>query len=275
MRDQYCSKSRFWLSSRALRLFRRHFQFCAMSASNQKPSFRKRRLFCALACSILFCGCQASSGLHSQGVANFRQGRFQDAIQTFQQALVNNPTDADAYYNLAATYYEIGKRNNDQNLLSQAEGLYNQCLDLAPNHVDCYRGLASLLVDTDRSKSAFTLLKGWSQQNLQAADARIELARLYEEFGDKDSAVRYLTDALNIDARNPRAWAALANVREQQGQLAQALSNYRQAYQLNQALPGMTNRIAALQQRIASAASGIPATSGTQLVTTPNGATSR
>ena len=216
------------------------------------------KLLIARACLVLMCGCQASSGLHSQGVANFRQGRYQDAIQTFQQALVNNPTDANAYYNLAATYYEIGKRNSDQNLLSQAEGLYNQCLDLDPTHVDCYRGLASLLVDTNRSKSAFTLLKGWSQQDLQAADARIELARLYEEFGDKDSAARYLTDALNIDARNPRAWAALANVREQQGQLAQALSNYRQAYQLNQSIPGMTNRIAALQQRMASAAASNP-----------------
>ena len=107
------------------------------------------------------------------------------------------------------------------------------------------------------------------------ADARIELARRNEEFGDKESAARYLTDALNIDSRNPRAWAALAGIREQQGQLAQALSNYRQAYQLNQALPGMTNRIASLQQRIASAASGGSANPGTQIVTSPTNSTAR
>ena len=82
-------------------------------------------------------------------------------------------------------------------------------------------------------------------------------------------------DALNIDAKNPRAWAALAGIREQQGQLAQALSNYRQAYQLNQALPGMTNRIASLQQRIASAASGVSASPGTQIVTSPINSTAR
>lgn len=224
---------------------------------------------------VVLVGCRASTGgLNTNGVSSFQQGRHQEAIQSFQQALINSPTDPDAYYNLAATYYELGKRNNDQNLLSQAEGLYNQCLDINPNHVECYRGLASLLVDTNRSKSAFTLLKGWSQQNLQLPDPRIELARLYEEFGDKESAARYLTDALNIDAQNPRAWLALANVREQQGQLAQAMSNYRQAFQLNQHQPGVANRIAALQQRMASAANG-NTPRATQIVNTPATATAR
>lgn len=197
-------------------------------------------------------GCQSSSnGFNTNGVNSFRQGQFQRAIQSFQQALVNNPKSPDAYYNLAATYYELGKRNQDKGLLSQAEGLYNQCLDIDPTHVACYRGLAALLVDTERSQSAFTLLKGWAQQNIQSPEPRIELARLYEEFGDQDSAARYLTDALNIDAQNPRAWVALANIREQKGDLAQALSNYRQAFQLNQNQPEISSRIAAIQQRIA------------------------
>ncbi len=244
-----------------------------------------------LALVSLVIGCHASTGsLNSQGVSSFQKGQYQEAVQTFQQALIDNPTDADTYYNLAATYYEIGKRNHDANALSQAEGLYNQCLDLDPNHVDCYRGLASLLVDTERPKSAFKLLKGWSQQNQQLAAPRIELARLYEEFGDKEHAAGYLTDALQIDAQNPRAWAALASIREQQGQLTQALSNYRQAYQLNPAFPGMSNHIASLSQRVASAAvpggpstgnpaNGNPANgnpaNGTHVVTGPQGATSR
>ena len=219
-------------------------------------------------------GCQMSSrGYNIDGVRNYHIGRYQEAIQSFQQALSNDPNSADAYYNLAATYYELGKRNNDRNLLGQAEGLYNQCLDLDPNHTECYRGLAALLVDTDRSRSAFTLLKGWAQQNVQAADARIELARLYEEFGDKESASRYLTDALNIDARNPRAWTALARLREEQGQLAQALSNYAQAYQLNQYQPGVANRIASLQQRIAT--NGGELRPNTQIVNTPQNSTAR
>lgn len=248
-----------------------------MQRTNAQRAFNPHR-FHALGLLILIAvvGCCASTvGLNTQGVSSYHMGRHQEAIQSFQQALVNDPANPDAYYNLAATYYELGKRNNDANLLSQAEGLYNQCLDIDPNHVESYRGLAALLVDTDRSTDAFKLLKRWSQQNVQLADPRIELARLYEEFGDKESAARYLTDALNIDARNTRAWTALANIRAEQGQLAQALSNYRQAFQLNQNQPEVAQRIATIQQRIASSASGTAAGAQTKIVNTPQNATAR
>ncbi|MCA9265244.1 MAG: tetratricopeptide repeat protein [Planctomycetales bacterium] len=198
-------------------------------------------------------GCAASAHNHNAaGVRNLQLGRYHDAIQSFQQALVSDPNNPDAYYNLAATYYDMGKRNQDTNLLAQAEGLYHQCLDLDANHVDCYRGLAALLVDTNRSESAFTLLKGWANRSPQLAESRIELARLYEEFGDQDSAIRHLTDALNLDASNSRAWTAMGRLREKRGELAQALSNYQQAYNLNQFQPGIADRIASLQQTIAT-----------------------
>lgn len=121
---------------------------------------------------------------------------------------------------------------------------------------DCYRGLAALLVDTKRADSAFTLLQRWSDRSPQIANPRVELARLYEEFGDRESARRHLTDAIQIDQRHPRAWAALANLREQQGELAQALADYQQAYSLNGAPPELASRISHLQQRIATAGSG-------------------
>ena len=98
-----------------------------------------------------------------------------------------------------------GEAAGDQRTLEQAEGLYHQCLDRDPDHVDCYRGLAALLVQTRRSQSAFDLLERWALRDPQLADPRIELARLYEESGDKQSAARHLTDALDVDAQSGRA----------------------------------------------------------------------
>lgn len=214
-------------------------------------------------------GCQTSAtGYNIDGVRSYQTGNFPQALQDFQQALQVDAANPDAYYNLAATYHELGRQNRDPALMQQAEGLYHQCLDLSPNHAECYRGLAALLVQTDRAQSAFTLLQRWSERNYQSADARIELARLYEEFGDQQSAVRYLTEALEVDSKSPRAWTALGRIREQQGQLAQALSNYQQAYAINTFQPGVAERIATLQRSLSTSAGSV-GNGGTQMVTIP------
>ncbi len=209
----------------------------------------------------------SAQGRNVDGVRDYQTGQYHGAIQHFQQALTRDPNNADAYYNLAATYYALGKMNNDQALLQQAEGLYHQCLDLNPDHTSCYRGLASLLVDTDRQESAFTLVKRWAERSYYSAEPRIELARLYDEFNDQETAIQHLTDALQIDATNARAWTAMGQLREKRGELAQALSNYQQAQNLNQHQQGLVPRIASLQQNLN--ARTMPFGAPTQMVNTP------
>lgn len=227
--------------------------FASIDAIHPTRNTRRWTWPLILLAALLATGCRSSTTTRNiDGVRNFQVGQYEKAMQDFQRALFHDPNNADAYYNMAATYYELGKRNSDASLLQQAEGLYHQCLDLSPNHVDCHRGLAALLVDTNRPDSAFTLLNRWVTRSPQMPAARIEVARLYEEFGDHKTATRYLTDALHLDTKNVRAWTALGRIRERDGQLAQALSNYQQAYQLNQFQPGVVERIAALQRHLST-----------------------
>jgi tetratricopeptide (TPR) repeat protein len=206
-------------------------------------------------------------------VRYFQQGQSQAAVYQFQQALSANPRNPDACYNLAAAYHYLGKQNSDTALLGQAENLYHQCLDLSPDHVPCHRALAVLLVDTNRPQSAFTLLERWSTRSPQLADPRIELARLHEEFGEADAARRYLGEAIDVDPTNSRAWTALARLRESEGQYAQALSNYQQAYMLNSQQPLVAQQITSLQQRLAMGAT--PNAANTRTVEVPRGWTAR
>lgn len=199
-------------------------------------------------------GCTSSTTYNADGVNAFRQGQTQAAVQDFQQAIAVNPQDADGYYNLGATYHYAGKQSGDRQQLAQAEQLYNRCLDLSPDNVDCHRALAVLLVETGRSDKAFTLLEGWANRNPRDADAKIELARMYEEFGDRITAEKNLTEAVALNPTNARAWAALGSLRERNGQLAQALSNYQQAYQVNPQNPELATRIAQLQQQLGAPA---------------------
>lgn len=201
------------------------------------------------ACASVGCGSLPNTN-NAAGVRLYQQGQYAAAMQQFQQALVAEPRNADAYYNLAASYHRVGAAQQDRQSLAQAENLYNQCLDRDENHTDCHRGLAVLLVETERSDRAFALIQNWAARNPRSAEARVELARLYEEFGDAETAKTNLQTAVQLDQSNARAWAALGRLRERAGDPAQALANYQRSLQLNRQQPALAERVAFLQSRV-------------------------
>lgn len=216
------------------------------------------------------CGCQwAANGQNAQGARLYEQGQYSAAMQEFQKAIATDPTNADGYYNLAATTHRMGVQRNDAALLEQAEALYNQCLDHAPNHVDCHRALAVLLVESGRPDQAFTLLKNWTIKNPRYAEARIELARLYEEFGEPQTAQKYLEDAVQQDPNSARAWLALARMREASGDITQALANYQRSFNLNNMQPMVQERIAALNRQLSDSYNSSLSAGGTRMAQPP------
>jgi tetratricopeptide (TPR) repeat protein len=192
---------------------------------------------------------------------DFDQGQYDHAARQFQKAITNDPQNPDPYYNLAAVYHRIatskdrggGSVREVDDLRSRAENLYNQALNRNNRHAESYRGLAVLLAESDRREEAFKLLRSWAASEPDDPNARIELARLYEEHKDVEAAKLYLQQSLEI-APNPRAWSALAQIREREGDLPQALANYRRAYNLNQYQEGVSTRIASLNRHFADQA---------------------
>ena len=223
-------------------------------------SSRRRLTGLVMALAVcLLCGCGlAARQQNVSGVKSFQQGQYPVALRQFQQAAQIDPNSADAKYNLAATTHRLGLQNRDMNLMVQAEGLYNECLDRNPNHVACHRGLAVLLTETNRKPQPFTLLQNWTVRSPTLADPRIELGRLYEEYGDLTAAEAQLQQALQLDVNSARANAALGELRLKKGDYQQALVNYQRAYTLNKSQPGIAERIAMLQRQ--TGASGAPAT---------------
>jgi tetratricopeptide (TPR) repeat protein len=193
------------------------------------------------------CGGFNAQGRNSEGVRLFQQARFQEAVKQFQEATYAEPQNADAYYNLAATYHRIGKVEHRQSDLDQAETNYNLCLDRNDNHTDCYRGLAVLLAEQGRNDEAFRLVEGWVQRQPNSADAKIELARLNDEFGNRQAAKEHLIEALAVQPDNARALTALGKIREDAGDKAQAAANYQRSLWQDNRQPEVVARLTALQ----------------------------
>lgn len=204
-------------------------------------------------------GCKmAANTANADGVRLFQSGNYQAASQRFRQAIATDPRNADAYYNEAATLHRIGVQSSNAQILKQAEEMYNVCLDLDGNHTDAHRGLAVLLAQSQRSDKAFTLMKNWVVAQPKTADARVELARLYQEYGDDKTAEQQLTEALKVDLNNSRAWKALASIQEKAGLYAQAAANYQRSLQINRFQPEVSQKLASLSPSQNLAAANAP-----------------
>ena len=217
-------------------------------------------LWVTMLAALCLSGCGiTANGWNSEGVQLYKAGHFPEAIQRFQYALGTDDNNADAYYNLAVTYHQMGLKSNDQGFLKESEALYNRCLDFDENHTDSHRGLAVLLAQTARKDKAVSLLNNWSQDKPHLSAPRVELARLHQELGDTPAARLHLEKACTIDKNDARAWKALAALNESEGRTEVALAQYQRSYLLDNQQSQLPTRIASLNQQIRTG------------VTSPNG----
>jgi tetratricopeptide (TPR) repeat protein len=230
-----------------------------MMSKNQGIKSRPTGLVSSLViCGVLFAagfsGCGvASTGQNIQGKRMFEQGQYAQAINAFQGAVRNNPRNADGWYNLGATYYYMGRAQNNREWLQTADNYFRQALVIDPGHSDSWRSLAAMMVESNRTQEAFQLIQSWRANSPGSAEPVIELARMSSESGNLAAAKQLLVDALNIDPNNARALTALGVLREQSGETQLALENYIRSYQANNMQPEVARRIAALQGTVQSA----------------------
>lgn len=216
---------------------------------------------CALGLAALLAGCNmAATGYNMTGKRQYEQGQFNQALASFNNAIQTSPQNADAYYNVAATYYFLGKQNRNAQYLQTAEQHYRYAISLDPSYVDAYRGLTALMVESGRTNDAIQTLQNWRLRQPASAEPVVEMARLYSELGNRPQATQLLVDALNIDSNNARALKAMGHIREQEGQYQLALDNYMRSYQANNLQPDLAARIAAMQTR--TSAQGAPYQTG-------------
>lgn len=196
------------------------------------------------------CGSFAAQGKNAEGVRMFEQARYEEALDQFHEAVNDDPKDADSYYNLASTHHRLGVLNSSEEDLKRAEQYYYMCHDRDPDHQECFRGRAVMLIEQGSSDEAFRLIEAWADSQPMLAEPKIELARLYEEFGDPEQAKAQLLEALAVDHENSRALAALGKLREETGDRVQALADYQRSLWHDRFQPEVAARVSALKSAL-------------------------
>lgn len=208
------------------------------------PSRRSALLRAAVvlvATTLMHSGCNMSSGWMRNRIGRhyYRTGDYTAARRTFEQALMNDPWNADYAFNVAAAMQRQGD-------LIGAERMYDHALALNPSHQPTYHALAGLLHEQGRTAEAQELLTAWVSTQPHMPEAHLEMAVLQQKLGDFAGAETSLHMALQQNPRHPRALAQLGQVYERTGRTADAAALYQRSLAYHHYQPQVASRLGAI-----------------------------
>jgi predicted O-linked N-acetylglucosamine transferase (SPINDLY family) len=141
-----------------------------------------------------------------------------------QPAALSNLTLQQAF-ELAVQHFQSGR-------LVEAEAIYRQMLQVAPNHSGALHHLGIIAFQTGRSD----LGEQWVLRSLEVSPndpaAHSNLGAAYSDMGRLDDAVRHYQRALELQPNFPEALNNLGNAWRLQGRLEEAIGAYQRAIEL-------------------------------------------
>ncbi|MCP4681331.1 MAG: tetratricopeptide repeat protein [Desulfobacterales bacterium] len=122
------------------------------------------------------------------GVILVTQGRHDEAIKHFSEAILIRPDDADAYINLGAAMEKTGERG-------KAVEQYKEALKIEPDNTIAHNNLANVLAEQGRVGEAFKHY--FAALDLDPDDSIIyyDIAGLYAKLNRKEESINWLVKA--------------------------------------------------------------------------------
>jgi len=168
----------------------------------------------------------ANAKVHSAlGVALARQGKIDEAVKYFSQAVRLDPSDVDAHYSL-------GQAMARRQKYSEAIGHFQAVLQLEPDHVQAHGYMGSLLFAGGMLDEAEVHLLEAVRLDPNYADAHYNLGQVMLRRAQLDVAIGYLSRAVELKPSDAQAHYTLALALAQDKQSSQAATHYARAVSL-------------------------------------------
>jgi tetratricopeptide (TPR) repeat protein len=164
-------------------------------------------------------------------------GRFEEAIEYYEQALRINPNDARAHYSLGVAWVKLGQ-------LSEAIGHFEQALRIEPDFAEAHVILGSVLLDQDKVPEAIAHWEQALQIKPTFAEARYNLANALLRGGRFEEAIKNYEQVLRIKPDYAEAHCNLGIALERVGRVQAAIEHYEQAVLLRPDLAEVQKRLA-------------------------------
>jgi tetratricopeptide (TPR) repeat protein len=150
------------------------------------------------------------------------EGKIDEAIEAFRQAVSIDPQFAAAYYNLGVLLRMQGQ-------LDEAVGSYQKALVLTPDFAEAHYHLGNALQELEKFEDAVVSYHKALVLKPEFAEAHCSLGIAHQERGRLDDAAASYKRAIAIKPDNAWAHHNLGNVHQNLGRLDEAVASYKRA----------------------------------------------
>ena len=173
----------------------------------------------------------------SIAVILIEKGRLEEAIPRLEKALALDPECWFAHANLGLVRQRQGRRQ-------EAIAHFRKAVELNPKHLTARTNLGRALAEEGQLEEATEHFRAAVKLAPQDPASRVNLANALLDRGLLAEAVEQYQKALELDPRCPGARPGLAEALARQGQFAAALDQFRQAHQVDPHDPAVLNGMA-------------------------------
>jgi Flp pilus assembly protein TadD len=162
---------------------------------------------------------------HDLGLALFQEGRIDDAVVHYEQAVRLKPNDPKYQYSLGTALLRASR-------LQEAVEHLREALRIVPEYPEAYNNLGSALAQMGEPQAAMRHYEAAVQLQPDFADAQLNLGGALLRAGHFEEAIDHLQRAVRLRSESPDAHNDLAVALHEAGQTEDAVEHLRQAIRL-------------------------------------------
>jgi protein O-GlcNAc transferase len=161
-----------------------------------------------------------------QGACFAGLGQPDEAVKSYEKAIILKPDYAKAYYNLGGILHEIGN-------LDESVNSFNKALNIEPNHAEAHNNLGNVLRDLGEFDEAVNSFENAINIKPDYIEAQYSLALIFHQTGNIDS-IKHLEKVITLKPNFAEAYNILGVELKAVGQLNEAVKSYKKAIEINQ-----------------------------------------
>ncbi|QZZ18835.1 tetratricopeptide repeat protein [Leptothermofonsia sichuanensis E412] len=175
---------------------------------------------------------QQVEALNLLGVIACQNGRFEDGIPLYRQALALKPGFTGARENLCLALWKLGKQR-----IEEAIATYSQIVTFEPNNLKAYDGLGAILQDQNKLEEALSYYQQALSVQPDEPRALNNIGAILQRQGKSNVAITYHQRALAVKPDYVEAHISLGTALQDQGRFQEAADCFERALKLDPNFP--------------------------------------